>query len=117
VRHDDLRRLIDCGLRVVALNLTTILGLQDAALRIGEVALRLAVWLLFRRAGALPVFLQPPFLRCSSDSFRRRISSAAAAPSHRQRGAAGKPRRRYGRQARRIAANVAKLPELVPRCQ
>jgi hypothetical protein len=36
---------------------------------------------------------------------------------HRQRGAAGKPRRRYGRQARRIAANVAKLPELVPRCQ
>ena len=36
---------------------------------------------------------------------------------HRQRGAAGKPRRRYGGQARRIAANVAKLPELVPRCQ
>jgi hypothetical protein len=45
VRHG---RRIDCGLRVISLNVT-ILGLQDAALQIGEVALRLAVWLQFRR--------------------------------------------------------------------
>ena len=46
--HDDLGLRIDSGLRVVALDVT-ILGLQDAALRIGEVALRLAIGLGSRR--------------------------------------------------------------------
>src|SRR5437762_13508426 len=59
VSDDGLLRSIDCGLRVIALDVT-ILGLQDAALRFGEVALRLAVLLLFRRrrwlAGLLAAF-------------------------------------------------------------
>src|ERR1700738_4968113 len=42
VRDDDLRRAIHRSLRVVGLN-EPVLALQDAALRIGEVALRLAV--------------------------------------------------------------------------
>ncbi len=49
---------IDSGLRVVALDVA-VLGLQDAALRIGEVALRLAVGLLFRRRRRLAVLLAP----------------------------------------------------------
>src|SRR5579883_2040749 len=48
VRHDDLRRRIDRSLRVVALDVA-VLGLQDAAVRIGEIALRLAVGLALRR--------------------------------------------------------------------
>src|SRR6185437_1129834 len=39
---------IDRGLGVVALDVT-VLGLQDAAFRVGEIALRLAVGLRFRR--------------------------------------------------------------------
>src|SRR6266851_6035607 len=45
---DDLRRTVHGGLRIEALDVA-VLGLQDAALRIGEVALRLAVGLLARR--------------------------------------------------------------------
>src|SRR5215217_7258665 len=59
MRDDDLHGPIDSGLRVVALDVA-ILGLQDAALRIGEVALRLAIGLRFRRcrrpAALFPVF-------------------------------------------------------------
>ena len=52
VRHDDLRRRIDRGLRVVALDVA-VFGLQNAAVRIGEVALALAVGLIlgWRRRG------------------------------------------------------------------
>ena len=53
---DDLRLRIDSGLRIVALDVA-VLGLQDAAFRIGEVALRLAVRLLFRRRRRPPVLL------------------------------------------------------------
>ena len=74
---DNLGLGIDRGLGVIALDIT-ILGLQDAAFRIGEVALRLAVGLLFGGAGILPLFLRPCDLR-SSCAARRRISSAAAA--------------------------------------
>jgi hypothetical protein len=38
MRHDDLRRAIDHGLGIEALDVA-VLGLEDAALRIGEVAL------------------------------------------------------------------------------
>ena len=48
LRHDDLMGTIDRGLGVVALDVT-VLGLQDAALRVGEIALRRAVGLGFRR--------------------------------------------------------------------
>src|SRR5665213_1192604 len=48
VCHDDLRRRIDRGLGVVALDVA-VLGLEDTALGIGEVALRLAVGLALRR--------------------------------------------------------------------
>jgi len=56
VRHDDLRRLIDCGLRVVALNLTTILGLQDAALRLAGLLAASFLALLFRLFSASHLF-------------------------------------------------------------
>src|SRR4029077_21035140 len=48
LRHDDLMGTIDRGLGVVTLDVT-VLGLQDAAFRVGEIALRLAVGLRFRR--------------------------------------------------------------------
>jgi hypothetical protein len=42
VGDDDLRRGIDRSLRIVALDVA-VLGLEDAALPIGEVVLRLAI--------------------------------------------------------------------------
>src|SRR4029077_18731131 len=56
MRHDDLGLAIDRRLRVVALDVS-VLGLQDAALVIGEVALRLAVGLGRRRRWRLAVLL------------------------------------------------------------
>src|ERR1700734_1651921 len=56
VRHDDLGFCIDGGLRVVALDVA-VLGQKHAALGIGEVSLRLALGLLFRRRGRLAVLL------------------------------------------------------------
>ena len=78
VRHDDLRRRIDRGLRVVALDVA-VFGLQGADVRIGEVALALAVGLILECAGVLPLFLRPSAMRRSSASARRRVSSSAAA--------------------------------------
>lgn len=44
VREDDLGFAVDGGLRIVALDVA-VLGLEDAAFRIGEVALCLWAWL------------------------------------------------------------------------
>src|SRR5829696_6099923 len=78
MRDDDLHGPIDSGLRVVALDVA-ILGLQDAALRIGEVALRLAGGLRFGGAGVLPLFFRSSARRFCSACLRRRSSSSAAA--------------------------------------
>jgi len=48
VRHDDLRVSIDRGLCIVALDVA-VLGLEDAAFGIGEVALRFRFWCCRRR--------------------------------------------------------------------
>ena len=58
VRDDDLGLAIDGGLRIVALDVA-VLGLQDAALRIGEVALRLRIGLAARRRRRLAGLLAP----------------------------------------------------------
>ena len=64
LRHDDLMGTIDRGLGVVALNVT-VLGLQDTALRVSEIALRLAVGLCLRwrrRLAGLPAALRLTFV-------------------------------------------------------
>src|SRR5260370_8823195 len=58
VRDDDLRRAIHRSLRVIGLN-EPVLALHDAAFRIGEVALRLAVRAAPRRPRLLTWLLAP----------------------------------------------------------
>lgn len=65
VRNDDLGLCIDSDLRIVALDIT-VLGQENAAVRIGEVTLRFAVGLGGRRRWPLAVLLatfgDAPFL-------------------------------------------------------
>jgi hypothetical protein len=53
VRDDDLRHSVDRRLRVVTLD-EAVLGQEHAAVGVGEVALRLGIWLIRRRARTWP---------------------------------------------------------------
>ena len=69
----------DCRCRRRLPSAFCVLGLEDAALGIGEIALRFRVGSSGGGAGSFPFFLRPSAIRRFSASARRRASSSAAA--------------------------------------